>query len=327
VSAIDEFDNIASFSSVGPEVELAAPGVDVYSTYKRGGYTFMSGTSMACPHVSGAAALVWATGYYFNGSGVRLQLHRTAEWLGGLNSDQQGNGLVDAEAALASPKPGVLFLMSSDKSDYNINDTAVLTAMVSDEFGNAISDLPLTAFETNLYDVDDPDQTPIPIPPVEFVETTTAGTYEGVIDLSVLATGEYLWEKYEAIVTVTDNTGFLSGTDDVTFWVWDPTGSLSVLIEPDITPPPCYMIGDTINVRVTVLDAEGGLVPGADVHVELNTDSGRTHVRDETTNEAGVAEFRFKTKKPDGIGDYLIRVWASKSGYPSILDEMVICVQ
>lgn len=325
VSAIDEFDNIASFSSIGPEVELAAPGVDVYSTYKKGGYTFMSGTSMACPHVSGAAALVWATKYYVSGSGVRLQLHGTAEPLDGLNSDQQGNGLVDAEAALAYPKPGVLFLMSRDKSTYNINDTAVLTGMVSDEFGNAISGLFWTAFETNLYDVDDPNQTPIPRPAVKFVETSTPGTYTGELSFSDLGSGGYSEIKYKAEVKVTVEG--LSGTDDVTFWVVDPTGSLSVFIEPDITPPACYTIGDTINVRVTVMDADGVKVPGADVHVRLINAVGRNYLRDEITDEAGVAKFRFKTKKPDGKGTYLIRVWASKSGYPSTYDDMEICVQ
>ena len=60
VSAIDSSNVIASFSSRGPEVEICAPGVKVLSTVPGGGYGNKSGTSMACPHVSGAAAVVWA---------------------------------------------------------------------------------------------------------------------------------------------------------------------------------------------------------------------------------------------------------------------------
>jgi subtilisin/minor extracellular protease Epr len=51
VAATDSNDNRAIWSSTGPDVELAAPGVSIYSTYLGGGYATMSGTSMACPHV------------------------------------------------------------------------------------------------------------------------------------------------------------------------------------------------------------------------------------------------------------------------------------
>src|SRR5712691_3563051 len=59
VSAIDSGNVITAFSSAGPEVELCAPGLNVLSTVPGGGYRTMSGTSMACSHVSGAAALAW----------------------------------------------------------------------------------------------------------------------------------------------------------------------------------------------------------------------------------------------------------------------------
>ncbi len=55
----DADETLAYFSNFGEIVDVCAPGVDIYSTYlmSKGGYTTMSGTSMAAPHAAGAAAL------------------------------------------------------------------------------------------------------------------------------------------------------------------------------------------------------------------------------------------------------------------------------
>lgn len=103
VSAMDENDTLAGYSSVGPEVELMGPGTDIRSTYKGDDYATLSGTSMACPHASGAGAVVWADiGASLDGSDngqVRQTLTDSAEAV--LGTCEEGAGLVDVEAAVA----------------------------------------------------------------------------------------------------------------------------------------------------------------------------------------------------------------------------------
>ncbi len=99
VSAIGENDQRASWSSTGPAVELAAPGVGIYSTYPDG-YRSISGTSMACPHVAGVAALVLAAHPNLSNTEVRETLATTATDLG--KPAWYGNGIVNAAEAVGS---------------------------------------------------------------------------------------------------------------------------------------------------------------------------------------------------------------------------------
>jgi len=109
VSATDEYDNLASFSSTGKQVELAAPGVNINSTLPEDKYSGddekWSGTSMASPHVAGTAALVWAANLGWTNDDVRAQLQSTAEDIG-LSTRKQGYGLVDAENAVLGTTTG-----------------------------------------------------------------------------------------------------------------------------------------------------------------------------------------------------------------------------
>jgi subtilisin len=86
VAASDSSDRRASWSSTGPAVELTAPGVNITSDRLGGGLINNSGTSMACPHVSGAAALVIASGVS-GAASARSRLVSTAKDLGASGRD------------------------------------------------------------------------------------------------------------------------------------------------------------------------------------------------------------------------------------------------
>jgi subtilisin len=102
VSAIDSGNVIANFSSRGPEVEICAPGVNVLSTIPGGGYGNKSGTSMACPHVSGAAAVVWGSHRFATNVQIWNLLGSTADNLGTPGWDAlYGYGRVDVDQAAA----------------------------------------------------------------------------------------------------------------------------------------------------------------------------------------------------------------------------------
>ncbi len=102
VGAVDSGDGIAYFSSRGSGLDLVAPGVSIISTYKGSAYTTMSGTSMASPHVAGAAALVLA-GTELTNEGV-INLLTNSTYVDDLGADgwdpTYGFGLVRADLAL-----------------------------------------------------------------------------------------------------------------------------------------------------------------------------------------------------------------------------------
>jgi hypothetical protein len=95
-------DNLASFSTRGAFVDVAAPGAGIYSTYRGGGYATLSGTSMAAPHVSGLAALLLARNPKLTPDEVRGLIESTAQDLGAVGPDIQfGHGRINAWRALS----------------------------------------------------------------------------------------------------------------------------------------------------------------------------------------------------------------------------------
>jgi subtilisin family serine protease len=103
VSAVDRKQQIAGFSSRGPEVDLTAPGVEILSLWPGGGKKKMQGTSMAAPHVTGVAALLLSVDRTASPAVVKKILLESARPLPDLKKSEQGAGLVDARAVLKAP--------------------------------------------------------------------------------------------------------------------------------------------------------------------------------------------------------------------------------
>ena len=99
VSATTADGRLAHFSSRGDWVDLAAPGTDILSTSKSGGYDRMSGTSMSAPFVSGLAGLLASRG--MSADSIRQRMQTTAKDLGPAGDDPQfGHGRIDADNAV-----------------------------------------------------------------------------------------------------------------------------------------------------------------------------------------------------------------------------------
>ena len=84
VGATDNNDARANFSNYGSWVDVAAPGVSIYSTYKNG-YAYLSGTSMSTPFVTGLAALVKSQNPGFSNTEIRNRIETSSVKLSGSN--------------------------------------------------------------------------------------------------------------------------------------------------------------------------------------------------------------------------------------------------
>ncbi|WLQ39753.1 S8 family serine peptidase [Streptomyces laculatispora] len=113
IAAVDKQDNRASFSSMGPltrsyglKPDLSAPGVDINAAASQsvpgieGMYQSMSGTSMATPHVAGAAAIVKQRHPDWSGQRIKDALMTSSKELPDYTPYEQGSGRLDVKAAI-----------------------------------------------------------------------------------------------------------------------------------------------------------------------------------------------------------------------------------
>lgn len=94
----------SSFSNYGSELDVMAPGSDIYSTLPNNQYDTLSGTSMASPHVAGVMGLIRATNPDISVDDARTILNNTAQDAG--SELEYGHGIVDAYAAVQEATSG-----------------------------------------------------------------------------------------------------------------------------------------------------------------------------------------------------------------------------
>ena len=97
VAASDQNDQLASFSCYGAAtVDLAAPGVSIYSTVPNNRYAYYSGTSMATPMVSGVVALAWAYKPNATVADIRNAILQGVDKISSLSGKVASGGRLDA---------------------------------------------------------------------------------------------------------------------------------------------------------------------------------------------------------------------------------------
>ncbi|OLF18022.1 hypothetical protein BU204_08565 [Actinophytocola xanthii] len=215
VGAVDRNDDLAEFSARGPRAgdggikpDITAPGVDIIAARHAngtvgepvvGGYTAISGTSMAAPHVAGAAALLAQRHPNWTGTQLKAALSASARPHRSLTPFEQGAGRVDVPAALAQSivtEPTSISLgvaawphdddepVSKELTYHNLGDTDLTLSLTTDATGP-------DGTPTNLFSLN---TTELTIPAgdtatVTVTANTRLGETDGVYSGAVVATG------------------------------------------------------------------------------------------------------------------------------------------
>lgn len=118
VGATTDRDTWALFSNYGPEIDVAAPGDNIWSTWTNNGYIYSDGTSMATPHVSGLAALVKSYNPGLTNEEIITIITGTADDRGDPGWDEKfGYGRINAQAALAAATPPIQIVSSEPPAE------------------------------------------------------------------------------------------------------------------------------------------------------------------------------------------------------------------
>ncbi|WCK54271.1 S8 family serine peptidase [Aneurinibacillus sp. Ricciae_BoGa-3] len=205
VAAVDSNNQRASFSATGSKVEVAAPGVNVLSTYLNNSYAPLNGTSMATPFVAGDLALLKQANPTLSATSLRTKLQQTATDLGTPGRDTfYGFGLIKAPYGSVPAQTGTTI------------STSVLTNQHTYVAGNEV-DMYVKAQGPGLLPLNAASAKVTITTPTGAVYTGTAvtdATGETVFSLGTDATsakGTYY------VKATASKSGYTAGTDTISF--------------------------------------------------------------------------------------------------------------
>lgn len=281
-------------SGVDGQTLLGKLGESSTVTTDVGNYAYYDGTSMATPHVSAAAALVWSCNPNWTNAEIRDALQQSALDLGAPGRDNAyGYGLVQAAAALtylggscspSSPPPTVTITSPKNNATFGSGASIQFAGTATNASGNDVSGS--LVWKAN---------------------GTQIGS--GASFSMSLADGTYTIEA-----SASDNNG--SGSDSIVITVGTsppppPSGELTVVIIP---PSAVYRHRDTVYLFVFVFDSDGSAVPGAAAHLDLYAPKTLLTANGPTDADGGVLFYHVVNSKRDGTGTYTATVTATKDG-------------
>lgn len=157
VSSVDQSGKKGYFSSIGPAVEVAAPGVNIYSTYVNNSYNILQGTSLATAFVTGHLALLKEAYPHLNNTQLRKMLVDTSTDLGPRGRDPVfGYGLIQAAPYTlplyefpATKNPAISLTFSEENASARVGETLKLKVIASFKNGTSmdVSDFAKWSFD------------------------------------------------------------------------------------------------------------------------------------------------------------------------------------
>jgi serine protease len=191
VASTTRTDSMSSFSQWGlTTVDLGAPGSDILSTVPGGGYASYSGTSMATPHVTGAAALAWSVNPELSAIEMKALLMSSGDDNAALAGKTVSGKRLNVNNALndADPTPGFTLAATPGSNTIEAGETATYSfnvGSVADWNGEVILTLDGSLAGATL--------------------TTDTATPGATFELSVPTTAETQWGEYTFVVTGTSD--------------------------------------------------------------------------------------------------------------------------